>query len=163
MGIIYHGTTSLKLVTGAHKRVRKHINPKTKLPTREWERVSTLMCSITTSFQRATRCLLMLASGLTTGNCSKTMLHPTRQSSTRPSLLTMCILWPDQQSLICSQQTISLGLRGQQAAQALQMEKRKEKTTPVGVNLMRRQVLYRAAQVLHRCKNVEDLKELHKN
>jgi len=30
-------------------------------------------------------------------------------------------------------------------------KKRKEKTTPFGVNLMRSQVLYRAAQVLFEC------------
>ncbi|DBA98221.1 TPA: hypothetical protein ACH3X1_001147 [Trebouxia sp. C0004] len=32
MGISYHGTTSLKFVTGTHKQVSKYINPKTKLP-----------------------------------------------------------------------------------------------------------------------------------
>jgi transposase len=32
MGISYHGTTSLKFVTGTHKQVSKYTNPKTKLP-----------------------------------------------------------------------------------------------------------------------------------
>lgn len=32
MGIAYHGVTSLKFVTGTHKQVSKHINPKTKRP-----------------------------------------------------------------------------------------------------------------------------------
>ena len=32
MGITYHGTTSLKFVTGTHKQVSKHTNCRTKLP-----------------------------------------------------------------------------------------------------------------------------------
>ncbi|DBA82855.1 TPA: hypothetical protein ACH3X2_006804 [Trebouxia sp. C0005] len=32
MGISYHGTTSLKFVTGTHKQVSKQTNPQTKLP-----------------------------------------------------------------------------------------------------------------------------------
>ena len=107
MGIAYHGATSLKFVTGTHKQVSKYIDPKTKRPYRglaQQEYTDVLRDHL---FQRATKSSKMLASGLTSGRCNKTMPLHTKHPQTWLTLLPMCrevIFWLGLQiHLICPQ------------------------------------------------------------